>query len=337
MVTSRAHIDLGTKPLPSKIFYWCYDHQKPTGGQKDTYRHVDALNDLGFDAYVVHSSEGFRLQWFDNQTRVIDIRECARMFDDSRDFLVVPEDLGARILTVPGRKIIFNKGIYHGFCSLGSTAQCQYPYLHPDVIAALVVSQHNAEHLRFAYPQLAIYLVRPEIDLATFKFRSLREKKSLIAFVPKGHVSVVTLFHLLRSRAQAGLNRLSQFDWVALSNKSEREVAALLGDALFLIFLSVEEGLPRTPLEGMASGCLVAAYDGGPMRETVPPGFRFPVGAVADMARYIEAVTEAFPARMDEWQALAVEGLELARSFSTERHKAVLAAVWEQICSGQRG
>lgn len=323
--------------VPRKIFYFCYDHQKPTGGQKDTYRHVDALNDLGFHAYVVHWSERFRLEWFENDTRVIDMRACATMFDDAKDYFVVPEDLGARILSLPGRKIVFNKGIYHGFSCLGQTAECQYPYLHHDVVAAMVVSEQNAEHLRFAYPRLPIYRVCPEIDCVTFRLRTLSEKRPLIVFVPKARAAVATLFHLLHSRAAAGLNRLAPFEWVPLMDRSEAEVATLLGEALLLIFLSVEEGLPRTPLEAMASGCLIAAYDSGPIKEAVPPGFRFPIGAEVDIARYIETIADAYPERLDGWQALAVEGLELARSFSAERQKATLAAAWEQICAGQRG
>ena len=61
-----------------RVFYHCYDDPKPTGGQKHTYQHVDVLNRCGFDAYIVHHTPGFRLTWFDNDTRVIDYAQfCA--------------------------------------------------------------------------------------------------------------------------------------------------------------------------------------------------------------------------------------------------------------------
>jgi hypothetical protein len=54
---------IGRKP---KIFYRAWSHNRPTGGQKQMYRHVDILNSAGFDAYIFHDNDGFRLTWFEN-------------------------------------------------------------------------------------------------------------------------------------------------------------------------------------------------------------------------------------------------------------------------------
>ena len=96
----------------ARIFYYCYSHNEPLGGQKHTYRHVDILNAHGFEAYALHQKAGFRLTWFENRTRVIDEHGFHQIYDPERDYLALPEVLGARILDFPGRKVIFDKGLY---------------------------------------------------------------------------------------------------------------------------------------------------------------------------------------------------------------------------------
>jgi hypothetical protein len=71
------------------------------------YQHVDVLNQSGYTAFVVHGTPGYRLRWFENETRVIAWNELWRTFDPQRDYLVFPEDMGSRIAEYPGRKVIF--------------------------------------------------------------------------------------------------------------------------------------------------------------------------------------------------------------------------------------
>ena len=73
--------------------------------------------------------------------------------------MVLPEDLvtlprGARLLAHPGRKVIFNQNVHHGFTSLGAAVPEPYPYLHPSVTAVLTVSEHNRRLLKFAFPRV---------------------------------------------------------------------------------------------------------------------------------------------------------------------------------------
>lgn len=54
----------------SHIFVLCPDDDRPYGGVKQVYRHVDILNKNGFSAFVLHQKKGFRCTWFDNTTRI---------------------------------------------------------------------------------------------------------------------------------------------------------------------------------------------------------------------------------------------------------------------------
>ena len=240
-----------------RYFYFCYDHNHPSGGQKHTYEHVDVLNEQGYEAAVVHSDAGFRLTWFENNTRVISQNELNSIFRPERDVMVLPEDLGARAAAFPGRKVIFNKNLYHGFRSFGRVVPPEYLYLRPDVVAALAVSDHNLRHLRFAYPELPVFRVYSSIQADLFRYTPWASKKARILTIGKESPQLLTIYHTLMSRAAAGFNNAARFEWIFAENKTEAEMAALMGSAVAIIFTNVEEGLPRFVLESIASGRIV--------------------------------------------------------------------------------
>ena len=69
----------------SIIYYLCPDTNKPRGGVKVIYEHVDILNGAGFSACVLHQKKGFRCNWFDNLTTVSYLNRW--MFHE-KDFIV---------------------------------------------------------------------------------------------------------------------------------------------------------------------------------------------------------------------------------------------------------
>ena len=210
-----------------------------------------------------------------------------------------------------------------------------YPNHSPDVVAVLTVSGHNERHLRFAYPDLDIHRVYSGIDTARFIYHPLAEKKPQVAFVPKAVESLATLHHLIHARAVRELNSGSRFRWVALVDKSEREVAEILGESLLFVFLSAEEGLPRTPLEAMASGALTVTTDAGPLAEYVPSESRFAPGDLVAMAGFIEQVMNSFPTGLQQWEPLARRQRAAALAYSLERQERSVVGAWEEILRKQ--
>src|SRR5256885_12011001 len=57
-------------PKPT-LYFFCPDVSHPLGGIKQTSRHVDVLNANGFDAWIVHRQKGFKIEWFEHDTRVM--------------------------------------------------------------------------------------------------------------------------------------------------------------------------------------------------------------------------------------------------------------------------
>jgi hypothetical protein len=314
-----------------RIFYFCYSHDRPTGGQKQAYRHVDILNRNGFDAYALHMTPGFRLCWFENTTRTIDQQAFRQLHDPRTDVLVVPEDLGEAILRFPGRKVVFNQNLYFGFLAFGERAPLIYPYLCADVVAALVVSEHNADALRFAAPRLMVHQVRNGVDTRRFARRPLSQKKPRIACIAKAPAQLAVVFHVAQLRARQHLNALESFEWVFIKGKTEQEVADILADSLAFVFLGVEEGLPLMPLEAMACGCVVLAADAGPVREYLDRSCLFPVGDAPQLVGRLEAVAALYPDRLDQLDALVLQGLATVRRYGLEQEERSVLTAWRAI------
>src|SRR5258705_8903676 len=53
------------------IYVFAPDLKHPLGGMRMLYRHVDILNANGFQAYIVHTSPKFEIDWFEYSTPVL--------------------------------------------------------------------------------------------------------------------------------------------------------------------------------------------------------------------------------------------------------------------------
>ncbi len=315
----------------SKIFYHCFDTHVRAGGQKHTYQHVDVLCAHGFDAYIVHDAPGYRLDWFRNDTRVISRQECEAILDPARDYFVIAETVGSDVESYPGRKVIFNKNLYHGFVTMDTADKAVDPYVHPEVVAAFAVSEHNAAHLRFAYPDLQVCHVIPGIDLDRFTFRPIEQKQPQIAIIAKASAQLSVLFQMLRARMESGANQLDAFSLVVLDKLTEDEVVSVLQESLMLVFLSVQEGLGRLVVEAQACGCLPIAYRAGPLLETLPAGWGIEYGDHLAAARQIEAIAASWPHDLARWRDATTAGREVAQRYSLERQSRSVVDAWQEI------
>ena len=299
-----------------------------------TYRHVDILNRNGLDAYVLHPGNEFRVSWFENGTRVISEEKFRRYFNPAKDFLVVPEDLGPSINSFPGKKIIFNKNVFWGFQALGKLRDLVDPYLNREVVGAFAVSDHNFQTLKFAYPSLRLDRMFVEISPAVFRFVSWDKKKLKIAVMLKNSPSVLAVLRMLQARSVQQLNRSADCAWVFLEDLTEDQVAKELGESIALLFLSVDEGLGRLPLEAMSCGCLVAGFDAGPIRETVPIAERFEVSNIIGVVSFLEKLIDEFLNASRGYDELIEQGVVCAARYSVERQERQVLKVWASYLAG---
>lgn len=316
-----------------KMFYLCYDHQTPTGGHKQMYRHVDILNRNGYQAYAVHTIKGFRLTWFDNDTKTIDRQRFNNLYNKNRDYIVLPEDLGREILAFSGKKVIFNQNIYHGFNTFGFNKIDKWPYLDNNVKFVMTVSAHNQRYLQFIFPNLRIRRVYNGVDAEKFTYKPLAKKEKMIAILPgKAPVDNTFLFQTLSARAKQNLNPLRRYKWQFVDRCSEEEMAKIFGQSLIFVFLSIYEGCPLMPLEAMLSGAIVVAYKRGPYAEYLnnANSFLVDVSDKLGVIKIVEDIAEKFESKSKDLTLVSQKADETARRYSLEREEKSVLQFWKE-------
>jgi glycosyltransferase involved in cell wall biosynthesis len=278
---------LARGPSTSRPTVWfiCPDYNPPSGGTRKLYHYVDVLNQAGLNASIMHTTPGFRLRWFNNNTRVVSAAEVAV---GPRDLLVIGETYGERIRDLPRnvRHIIFNQNAHNTMRMLANGLEPAAPYIdNPDLALVLVVSEDNLEVMKYAFPEAPIRRVRPGID-PTLYFPPETPKQRRIAYMPRKRADdAAGVISLLKLRGV-----LDTWDVYSIDNCSEVETAEILRTAKLFLSFSWREGLGLPPLEALACGCLVVGYHGLAGREYFRPPFAVAVedGDIAGFARSVE-------------------------------------------------
>lgn len=324
-----------------RIFFISYGGLRPTGGVKVSYHHAEILDRRGIEATVVQVREATPIDWFDHTSAPISLSEFFDRFDPARDLMVLPEDflpheMASKLLDYPGRKVIFNQNVYLGFEHIDRDKRARDLYAHPDVKAAVTVSEDNRRFLSFAYPRLAVRRVRLGVAPHRFAFRPVESKRRLIVCAAKAHAASMSIYHALASRAESGENRLAGYDWVFPRSLTEQEIAALLGDALMFVFLNIEEGLGLFPIEAMASGCIPIAFGVGPLKEYLPPALsKLRPGDMVRVARAVERIARWFEDRPRRLAPLTRACRRAALRFSPAREEESVVETWSALLDGR--
>ncbi|MFZ5433617.1 MAG: glycosyltransferase family 1 protein [Calditrichota bacterium] len=312
------------------IYFLSPDDNRPVGGIKILYRHVDILNANGYQAAIVHKKKNFRCTWFDNQTRV---EYHSRIQPDRFDFIVIPEVFGPRLADVfPGtKKIIFNQNAYYTFIGYPTDPQdLTTAYHSPDLLRVLVVSEDSRTYLTHVFPELKIVRVHNSVDAEVFRFRELADKKLAISFMGRKHrEDAVQVLNILKFR-----NVLQDVNVVSIEDKTEREVAELLGDSLVFMSFGYPEGCPAPPLEAMLSGCLVVGYHGNGGREFFDPAWSWPVepGNIVGFADAVETILHTFRTTPSSLQSRTREARDfVCREYSKARETKDILEFWDDL------
>jgi Glycosyl transferases group 1 len=310
------------------IYALCPDSNRPGGGVRKLYRHVDVLNRNGWRAAVLHRSPGFRCSWFENTTAVA----CfAEVHPQPSDVLLVPEIYGPAIATIkPGiRKVIFNQNChltFHGY-PLAKRRE-PAPYRHPDTVATLVVSEDSQEYLATVFPGLRVHRLHYGIDRSLFRYAE--DKRPQAAFMPRrGSEDARQVINALNCGGA-----LRNLEVVAIDGRSESETAEMLREALVFFSFSRAEGFGLPPAEAMACGCAVVGFPGFGGREFFRPEHCWPVPE-GDVAAFVRTAREMF--RLMETDPESVRAMRrraaefIAREYSVQREESDIVEFWSSV------
>ncbi len=349
------------------IFYICPWAEKPTGGIKQIFRHVEALNAAGFDAYVL-ALEAAMPSWFSSSAsvaRVITGRltrfskglsqkknrtawisaptaplvEMSRSPDsrlkrhlDSHDILVLPEYVGKalRPCGFGSRLVVFNQNAHYTFNGFSHSDDPGDSVYRGHLLAALAVSRHTFDYLKFAFPELRVLLTPNGVDGATFHPGGIAKKRQ-IAFMPrKLPSSIVQVLQILRGRGS-----LEGWDLCPIDGMGEADVARLLRESAIFLSTCHDEGFGLPPLEAGASGCVVLGYTGYAAREFMLPEYCYPIAQcdVLGFAQTLEKVIFEFNANP---QRLLLQAASYAAFLGDHYSKTLegqrVVAAWKEIC-----
>lgn len=307
----------------------CPELPHPSGGVRKLYRLVDVLRANGIPAVIGHQQPGFRYTWFESATP---IAYGPDMWPSDSDLLVVPEVNCWEITpqTRGIRKIIFNQNAYQTFLTRNGS-DCPPPYLNPDYLATLVVSEDSRAYLQYAFPGHPVFRIHNSIDPALFYFPAAKSRR--IAYMSgKNPADAAQVLGIMAARRS-----LRGFEIVPIEDKTETQTAAILRDAAVFLSFCVQEGWALPPMEAMACGCVTIGYDGCGGREYFTDEHAFPVrrddiiGFVATVERTLEALEHA-PHPLIQKSRRASQFIHA--QYSPSREEDDILHAWEQIMAG---
>jgi hypothetical protein len=237
----------------ARIFYECRDVAAPSGGVRRLYRHVEILNQKGFEAYILHHEQGFRVQWFTSPAPVRYWDEMPRL--NREDVLVIPEghtDVMSATVRAPFARVV----IALNWANIYPKLPVGRDWRHLGLRHVIAGSEYEREFISRSMGLDSIVIVSgTNGDM----FRPADRKKCRIMYMPRKNPHV---FHLIACVFRSRFPELAQVPFVAIDRVEHREVARMLSEAAVFLATSFPEGLARPPLEAMACGCLVVGFAG---------------------------------------------------------------------------
>jgi len=309
------------------VYFLTPDFDRPSGGIRVIYRHVDILNSAGIPAAVLHQQSKFRATWFRNQTRIASLRSTTIKKGDLLVLTELDVDVASRL---PQRTphVVFNQNAHMTWNRRDDqlTSRC---YRNSDLLGVVVVSRHNEELVRYSFPKLDVHRVHLSVDPAVFRCGDAPRGRILCYMPRRGCSDARSVLTILEGR---GLLQ----DWTvrALDGLSEHEVGEELRNARMFLSLSHHEGFGLPPAEAMACGAFVIGYDGFGGREFLLPEFSAPVAA-GDILAYAQAVESALQQERAHpgWcQDRARQASEfIRREYSPERERNDVCGLYSQF------
>ena len=240
----------------TQIVFFCPPVATINGGIKHIFRMAEYLRQTGHDA-VVFEQQAQRPGWFASTVPVCD-QSILRPFDADKDnqIYVLPEDqphILADFAKFPQRKVIYSQNHFYGALGIGEAQS----YADYGVTHMLCSSRTIYDHCCDRHPSLIAAIIPCSIEPAIFK--PAAEKRNIIAYMPRKRAIEATY---IRDMFCFTYPHYRDWLWQELSGLNESDVAVAMGKAKVFLSLSRLEGFGLTPLEAMASGCVVAGFTG---------------------------------------------------------------------------
>jgi hypothetical protein len=311
----------------SRILYFTTVYDRPVGGVRTIFRHVEELRGMGFDAYVVSNDTNEPPTWFETTAPILSMKPTLGIMAD--DVFVYPE-VGASFLEATAkltrRRVVFvqnQDGLFEGIKD--------YPnWEAAGVEHALYCSRYVAGIAERMFRFKSSQVVRCVVDRAKFK---PGPKRSRVVTMPRKRQRDLPV---IRQAFEHMWPQYTRLPWFTLHGVGEDVVASHMSEAAVFLSLSWREGLGLPPLEAMASGALVAGFTGLGGREYASQDNGLWV-AEDDLFAAADAVGQALRLTLEEPDkaaAMRQAGFATADHYSAEGMRQDLRSFWENFLRG---
>jgi len=242
--------------VSDRVIYVAATPDKPIGGIRVLYQHVELLTAAGYDAAVWHPKPGMTHGWFDSSVPHV---YGARLELDATDTLVIPECVVENHDPAPGcRKVIYNQNYFLTFASVDWP---EFPAWDPTppIWTSSDTSVTVLTRLRGVLPIDTVDYIPLAIDPELFRSDPSVFRERKIVWMPRKRREEAQLLHAL-------LASDSRFDDVVLrplDGLATSRIAAELASASVFVALGRDEGFRLPVAEALASGCAVVGYPAG--------------------------------------------------------------------------
>lgn len=320
-----------------KTYFYLPDFEKHSGGIRLVYRTVKLLNDMGFNAVILHTKHGFKLDWLDNDLKNVPISYLTDDHGDHiqlevhmEDTFIIPEgfaDVMEQTREMPAKRFVLCQNWYYVLNSL-------QPGVYWDsygIFDCISVSKKQTDYLKAIMPFLRIKDLQPGVDQEFYhKPESKCDKVPIVAFVPtrdgglKG-VSVIKHFYALHKN-------LRWIQFRELKDMSNDEYAKTMRECAFFLHMDETSSWGTAPIEAFNSGTLVAAWDGYGGREYMNDNNTYLAvnGNIFDLARKLgDMINEYLTDSISNSRWLAMK--EAADIYSQQRETDSIRKIFTEI------
>lgn len=237
----------------STIFYFCPDFPQPSGGIKTLYRHVWRLNQLGFNASIVHQKAGFTLDWHRYAVPVTWLEQKPTF--RPQDVLVFPEVMIHTIRHTShfqAKRVVFALSWQPAYSRLKAGERWQDHGISQVLTKSPTVKKFLAWSM-----EIEATLIPEFVDPDLYRYAP-PEKKNKICYLTRKDQSGSWLQGVFMRKGAP----FSNFEWKVLRQMNESTYASHLREARVYVATNLQEGMHVSILEAMASGALVVGFSG---------------------------------------------------------------------------
>ena len=291
------------------IYYFCPDISSKSGGIRRLYHHVSILQRNGFQAVILHMKSGFVIP--DMPEVRIEYLDKAAIFKHG-DVVVIPEgwpQIMAALKNLPIRRFVIALNWHYAFKMLKNNED----WRDYNIERVLVVSGFVGKAVSWSM-KLPVHEISYSVDPDIYYYDPDRKQLQIYYLARKSRCAG-PLKQFLRARNP---DYLEKIHWRELDGLSEHEYAAVVRESSVLLALSEEEGLPRTALEAMSAGSIVAGFNGIGGQELLVGNGKHQNCILAESGDYITLgyrleplLRDMLQGNMGQWQYIVENGRQL--------------------------